>query len=78
MAKKKPSFDFEGSLGQLEQIVEAMEQGDLSLEASLAQFEGGIKLARACQKALTEAEQKVQILLEKDGEENLEPFENGQ
>lgn len=78
MAKRKSSFDFEGSLGELEQIVGTMEQGDLTLEASLQQFENGIKLARACQKALTEAEQKVQVLLEKNGEEQLETFDDGE
>jgi len=42
-----------------------MEQGDISLEDSLKKFERGIELTRTCQKALQEAEQKVQILVEK-------------
>ena len=50
-------------MGDLEQIVEQLEGGDLSLEKSLAQFEKGVKLSRECQAALTEAEQKVQILM---------------
>ncbi|MEH6549191.1 MAG: exodeoxyribonuclease VII small subunit [Pseudomonadales bacterium] len=58
---KKP--DFESSLGELEQIVEQLEQGDLSLEQSLAAFEQGVKLTNLCQDALSKAEQKVQILL---------------
>jgi len=72
--KKKTSFDFESSLSELETLVERMEQGDLSLEESLRQFEQGIKLTRGCQAALQEAEQKVQILLEKNGQPQLQNF----
>lgn len=50
-------------MGELEEIVERLEAGELSLEKSLAQFEKGVKLSRECQKALADAEQKVQILL---------------
>lgn len=59
---------------ELEQLVEQMERGDLSLEESLKSFERGIKLTRTCQQALQDAEQKVQILLEKNGQQSLEPF----
>ncbi len=61
MTTKKP-VNFEKSLEQLETLVNSMEQGDLSLEASLKAFEKGVKLARSCQQALTEAEQKVELL----------------
>lgn len=54
--------DFEKSLAQLNALVEKMETGQLSLEASLQCFEEGITLIRQCQKTLNEAEQKVQIL----------------
>ncbi len=74
MARKKNTALFEESLEELEHIVEQMEQGDISLEQSLKAFERGIKLTRTCQKALQEAEQKVQILLEKDGQQTLEPY----
>jgi len=74
MARKKNTALFEESLTELEQIVEQMEQGDCSLEQSLQAFERGIKLTRICQKALQEAEQKVHILLEKDGQQTLEPY----
>ncbi|WP_198244045.1 exodeoxyribonuclease VII small subunit [methane-oxidizing endosymbiont of Gigantopelta aegis] len=74
MARKKNTALFEESLAELEQIVEQMEQGDCSLEQSLQAFERGIKLTRICQKALQEAEQKVHILLEKDGQQTLEPY----
>lgn len=71
---KKQSFDFESALTELESLVERMEQGDLSLEESLRQFETGIMLTRACQQALQEAEQKVEILLGKDTGPELQPF----
>lgn len=74
MSKKKTDFDFEKALVELEQLVEKMEQGELGLEESLKHFERGIALTRACQKALTEAEQKVQILLDNNGEQQLSPF----
>lgn len=74
MPRKKNLNQFEDALQELEQLVEQMEQGELSLEESLKSFERGIKLTRTCQTALQEAEQKVQILLEKNGEQSLEPF----
>ncbi len=58
----------------LEELVERLEQGDLSLEESLAAFERGVMLTRACQTALKEAEQKVEILLKKAGEPAVEEF----
>jgi exodeoxyribonuclease VII small subunit len=73
--RKSPPVDFERALGELEAIVEKMEAGNLSLEESLAYFERGIGLTRLCQKALREAEQKVRILMEKEGGQALEPFE---
>ncbi len=74
MPKKKSSILFEESLAELEQLVSQLEQGDISLEESLKSFERGVYLTRTCQKALQEAEQKVQILLEKNGNQTLEPF----
>ncbi len=74
MPRKKTANLFENSLEELEQLVEQMEQGDLSLEESLKSFERGVKLTNTCQKALQDAEQKVRILLEKNGKQNLEPF----
>jgi exodeoxyribonuclease VII small subunit len=74
MPKKKSTSLFEESLAELEQLVSQLEQGDISLEESLKSFERGVTLTRACQKALQEAEQKVQILIEKNGTQTLEPF----
>jgi exodeoxyribonuclease VII small subunit len=62
-----PAPDFERSLAELEAIVEKLEQGDLSLDESLQQFERGVQLTRVCQSALKQAEQKVEILLRKSG-----------
>ncbi|WP_340122161.1 exodeoxyribonuclease VII small subunit [Methylobacter svalbardensis] len=74
MPKKKTATLFEDSLAELEQLVNQLEQGELSLEESLKSFERGVNLTRTCQKALQEAEQKVQILIEKNGTQTLEPF----
>lgn len=65
-SRKTEAPDFEASLEQLESLVHAMEDGELSLEQSLEAFEKGIRLTRECQKALQEAEQKVQYLLGED------------
>ena len=75
-ATKKPpkTPGFEAALTELEQLVETMEQGEISLEESLKHFERGIELTRTCQKALQEAEQKVQILTKEKGDETLTPF----
>ncbi|OOG23135.1 exodeoxyribonuclease VII small subunit [Thioalkalivibrio denitrificans] len=75
MTKKTPPAapaDFEQALGELESLVERMEQGELSLEASLKEFERGIALARQCQRALQDAEQKVRVLTESGEEEDLD------
>jgi len=58
------AFNFEASLTELEALVQQMEQGDLTLEDSLAAFERGISLTRGCQTALATAEQKVNILMQ--------------
>lgn len=65
MARKRSAVDFEKALSELEARVHQLESGDLSLEDALKAFEEGIRLTRDCQQALTEAEQKVQLLLEK-------------
>ncbi len=75
MARKKAALDFEQSLADLQTLVERLENGELSLEDSLTAFEQGIRLTRDCQSALAQAEQKVQVLLERDGELAEEPFD---
>ena len=74
--KKAKEFDFEKSLTELEKLVEVMEDGDLSLEDSLKQFERSIALTRACHQALSDAEQKVKILMkDQDNKDELVDFE---
>jgi exodeoxyribonuclease VII small subunit len=74
MARRKSATLFEDSLKDLEGIVEQLEQGDITLEEALKSFEQGVKLTGICQTALQDAEQKVQILLEKNGQQTLESF----
>jgi exodeoxyribonuclease VII small subunit len=69
------NINLEKSLTDLEELVEELESGDLSLEKAMKKFEEGIKLTRGCQAALKEAEQKVEILLKSAGGETLEAFE---
>lgn len=73
--RKSKTPDFEQALAELEQTVERLEQGDLPLEEALKQFERGIGLARSCQEALKQAEQKVEILLQKNPDATPESFE---
>lgn len=70
----KTSFNFEAALTELNQLVEKMEHGDLTLEESLKSFERGATLTRECQQALKAAEQKVQILIQANGKTTLENF----
>ncbi len=71
MAKKT----FESALARLEKITKELENGDLSLEASLKKFDEGIKLTEFCNAQLSEARTKVEILLEKNGQLKSEPFD---
>ena len=73
-AKPKIS-EFEKSLKELEAIVERMEKGEQTLEASLKDFERGNALATACRASLEEAEQRIEKLADKSGGFEREPFE---
>jgi len=77
MTKKSSAAPgFEKALQELEELVEKMEQGELSLEDSLQHFEKGVQLSRACQQALKEAEQKVEILMKKNDQEDIVPLDS--
>jgi exodeoxyribonuclease VII small subunit len=66
---------FEDALKRLEQIVNRLESGDISLDESLKIFEEGVRLSRFCSKKLDEAEKRVQILLkDKEGRVTTKPF----
>jgi exodeoxyribonuclease VII small subunit len=59
--------EFEQALEELEKLVERLERGDLPLEEALKSFERGVELTRRCQGALKAAQQRVEILLRRDG-----------
>ena len=65
---------FESSLDELEQLVQKMERGDLSLDDSLAAYERGVGLYRRCQAALEQAELRVRLLADPADAEG-QPFE---
>jgi len=73
-AQQSPVADFEASLDQLEQLVEKMEHGEMSLEESLAAYERGVGLYRRCQVALEQAELRVRLLSDPEQPDNAEPF----
>lgn len=76
MSNTNPIQQYETHLKHLEDIVQKMERGELSLDASLKAYEQGIALVRQCQQALNSAEQKIQILSQHNSESTLEPFIN--
>lgn len=68
--------NFEQSMEELEKVVRQLEKGELSLDQSIAAFESGVKLARECEKKLTEAKGKVeQLVKDESGKIRVEPFE---
>ncbi len=80
MPKKSPTdaspvAHFEQSLEELEQLVEKMETGDMSLEQSLSAYERGVGLYRQCQQALEQAELRVRLLSDPARPETAEPFD---
>ena len=75
MARQKKTPVYEQSLDELQVLVERLESGDLSLEDSLATFEQGIALTRECQSALQDAEQRINVLIEKNGALTEQPHD---
>ncbi|MGY8564674.1 exodeoxyribonuclease VII small subunit [Stenotrophomonas rhizophila] len=80
MAKKSPTdaspvAHFEHSLEELEQLVEKMETGEMSLEQSLSAYERGVGLYRQCQQALEQAELRVRLLSDPARPDTAEPFD---
>lgn len=71
-----PEPPYEEALQRLETIVDTMESGDLPLEALLAKYEEGVKLAEVCQARLRSAEARIQQLEQNSaGEPVLRPFD---
>jgi len=75
LTKETKAPDFEKALAELETVVERLEKGDLSLENSLKNFVRGVALARSCQSALNNAQQRVEKLIEENGQLSFEPFD---
>jgi len=69
-----PVAAFEHNLEQLEQLVEAMERGEMTLEESLAAYERGTSLYRHCQQALEQAELRVRLVSEPEKPERAQAF----
>ena len=67
--------NFEDSMKKLEEIVTELENGNLNLDESVSKFEEGMKIAKQCNNILEDAEKKITILLEKDGELKEEKFD---
>lgn len=69
MTDAEPPRTFEEAIADLEDCVERLETGDLTLEESLALFERGIVASRACARLLDQSRQRVRVLVEKAGGE---------
>ena len=86
MARKESGDKkFESALEELEEVVEQLESGELSLEDSLTAFEKGVGLVRFCNQKLNEVEKKIEMLVkDKEGKLQLKELtelpkeENGQ
>lgn len=72
--KEKQSL--ENDIKKLQQIVEELASGKLTLAESLKKYEEGVKLAQICSSALNEAQRKVELLMKKEGKYSLERFED--
>ena len=66
MEKKSKDLTFEKAIKELEEIARRLEEGELSLDESISQFEQGVHLARFCHEKLEEAERKIEILQKTD------------
>jgi exodeoxyribonuclease VII small subunit len=75
---EEKGLNWEYLIEKLEKIVSQMEREKLSVEEAVSKFEEGIQLLKTCQTTLKNAEQKVSILLEKEGKMLLEPYLSGE
>ena len=69
-------LNFEQSIEELEKIAKELESGELSLDDSIKKFEDGMKLSKKWTEYLENAEKRINILIEKDGELSEESFSN--
>lgn len=76
MTQEKKEMEFENALKKLEDIVERLEKGELSLEEALKFYEEGVRLADVCSKRLNDAEKRVKVLLKSGSKMKAVPFED--
>ena len=69
-------INFEEAMQELEDIVNQLEKGDLTLDESVQKFEAGMELSKKLNKVLEDSEKKINILIEKDGEITEKPLVN--
>lgn len=74
MGKENEKISFEENIEKLEKIVTDLEKGNLNLDDSVKKFEEGMKISKDCNKILEEAEKKITILLEENGEIKEQEF----
>lgn len=72
MSDKK--VDFERAMEELEEIVAKLEEGELNLDESVEEFEKGMKISKECSKILENAEKRITMLLQKEGNIEEEKF----
>ncbi len=76
MSEEIKDLSFEKAIEELEEIVDSLEEGGLSLEDSLDKFSRGIKLIKYCNEKLSETEKKIEVLIKEDDElQKIVPFE---
>ena len=66
---------FEEQINELENIIKELEEGKLNLDESVSKFEAGMKISKECNKMLEDAEKKITILLNQDGDVKEENFD---
>jgi len=74
VTQKPNKPNLEESLTEISQLIDKMEHSELTLEQSLDYFERGINLIKHCQKILEQAEQKVQLLIQNNNQEELNAY----
>jgi len=67
-------LSFEGAIAQLEDIVENLEEQDISLDQALEDYERGVKLSKFCSDKLKQAEEKIDIIRDEEGSIELENY----
>ena len=76
--KDLESLSFEAAMERLEEVVQKLEQGEVSLEEAIQLFGEGTRLAHLCRKKLDWAEKQVEMLVEENGGWSKQPFNGGE